>query len=668
MANHNDRDTGSDEAYSTSADPADGTVADALRFPELNAVTGRERIIVAGDGYADELDDTGEFPPLEVAAVGAATEPVQQPSGTTADSTPTAPPGTPVPVVVPAPPNERAAFWLKHLESEIERVQHRWEQIANELNSRETRIEQLLAAAREQESTIDGLREQLDSRVAAVANLQTELQTVEARNRDLMAGQAERDATIAQRDRDLDETRNRIAVQQSELAAAAVKRDELLAALEQSRSETAEAAQRHRSELAASDELRVKIQELEAYIDGRSSSWSAQNTKIAEYRNELAAIRISAAATEASLLARTAEYQRLGAKLADVERDAGALAARHQESQNRNAELEMRMTEEATVTAAVRTDLVAAQRSRQDTAAELAQREELVTSLERGVLRRDQNIAELERALQRSRALEAQLGTENGALAERAAELERTVANRDGEIRALQDAAANAERSARESDQRSGTLERLLRDSTQELADLQDGLGTRDGLISGLKLDLRAKQDALDLLEANVHRLNDLGAQLESLEGGLSSTKIVSANLQPLPDRATTNLDGETADDGTPLEPNSHVPSTGRMIIAIDGAEARRYRLREGHMTIGRSVDSDIRIASPFISRFHARISLRDEEALIEDLGSKNGILVNSKLVERTVALHDGDVISLGGQLELKYVDLDRRKGAPAPR
>ena len=41
---------------------------------------------------------------------------------------------------------------------------------------------------------------------------------------------------------------------------------------------------------------------------------------------------------------------------------------------------------------------------------------------------------------------------------------------------------------------------------------------------------------------------------------------------------------------------------------------------------------------------------------MIEDAGSKNGILVNSERVQRRV-LRDGDVVSLGGELNLRFVD-----------
>ena len=73
-------------------------------------------------------------------------------------------------------------------------------------------------------------------------------------------------------------------------------------------------------------------------------------------------------------------------------------------------------------------------------------------------------------------------------------------------------------------------------------------------------------------------------------------------------------------------------------------------------MTIGRGHDSDIRIASHFVSRVHAKISTSGLATIIEDAGSKNGILVNSERVQRRV-LRDGDVVSLGDDLNLRFVD-----------
>jgi pSer/pThr/pTyr-binding forkhead associated (FHA) protein len=83
-----------------------------------------------------------------------------------------------------------------------------------------------------------------------------------------------------------------------------------------------------------------------------------------------------------------------------------------------------------------------------------------------------------------------------------------------------------------------------------------------------------------------------------------------------------------------------------------------RFPLNKQNTTIGRARESDIRINGQFISRIHARVLTYAAGTVIEDLGSKNGIFVNSRPISRCT-LKDGDVVSLGGKLELRYVELD---------
>lgn len=65
---------------------------------------------------------------------------------------------------------------------------------------------------------------------------------------------------------------------------------------------------------------------------------------------------------------------------------------------------------------------------------------------------------------------------------------------------------------------------------------------------------------------------------------------------------------------------------------------------------LGRSPDCHITIEDPLISRRHARIALRDDKALVSDLGSRNGLKLNGRGIEGEVELRDGDRIRLGTQ------------------
>ena len=77
-------------------------------------------------------------------------------------------------------------------------------------------------------------------------------------------------------------------------------------------------------------------------------------------------------------------------------------------------------------------------------------------------------------------------------------------------------------------------------------------------------------------------------------------------------------------------------------------AQGLCHELVPGTTTIGRGRGCTIELGSLGVSRNHAAIRLSPGgEAVIEDLGSKNGTLVNGKRVERAV-LGEGDEIAIG--------------------
>ena len=65
------------------------------------------------------------------------------------------------------------------------------------------------------------------------------------------------------------------------------------------------------------------------------------------------------------------------------------------------------------------------------------------------------------------------------------------------------------------------------------------------------------------------------------------------------------------------------------------------------NIVIGRVSDADLLLLDEKVSRKHARISTRDGKVEIQDLGSKNGTVVNGKPV-KAAELHEGDEILIG--------------------
>jgi len=89
-------------------------------------------------------------------------------------------------------------------------------------------------------------------------------------------------------------------------------------------------------------------------------------------------------------------------------------------------------------------------------------------------------------------------------------------------------------------------------------------------------------------------------------------------------------------------------------VRVVSGALVRHGRyevaLLEGENLIGRDPEAVVAVISDRASRRHARIVMSNDRAVLEDLGSKNGTLLNGQPVDGSMPLHDGDEILIGRQ------------------
>lgn len=84
-----------------------------------------------------------------------------------------------------------------------------------------------------------------------------------------------------------------------------------------------------------------------------------------------------------------------------------------------------------------------------------------------------------------------------------------------------------------------------------------------------------------------------------------------------------------------------------KLVISIQGRADRDAPLNAPRLLIGRADDADVRIDSVFVSRYHALIVQDHGQHLMIDLGSTNGLIVNSRRVVRR-ALRHRDLIQIG--------------------
>ena len=73
--------------------------------------------------------------------------------------------------------------------------------------------------------------------------------------------------------------------------------------------------------------------------------------------------------------------------------------------------------------------------------------------------------------------------------------------------------------------------------------------------------------------------------------------------------------------------------------------------LLPGENVIGREGEGIILVKSSTVSRRHARIVINEKDAVVEDLGSKNGTYVNDRRLSTPTPVADGDQVRIGSLL-----------------
>ncbi|HVS03570.1 MAG TPA: SpoIIE family protein phosphatase [Thermoanaerobaculia bacterium] len=73
------------------------------------------------------------------------------------------------------------------------------------------------------------------------------------------------------------------------------------------------------------------------------------------------------------------------------------------------------------------------------------------------------------------------------------------------------------------------------------------------------------------------------------------------------------------------------------------------HPLDEESVIIGRASDSGLALADRFLSRHHARLYCEEDAWVVEDLGSRNGTLVNGQVIGGPTSVAPGDTIRVSG-------------------
>jgi chromosome segregation ATPase len=552
---------------------------------------------------------------------------------------------------------DKASFWLAHLEAEVARLHAKWQSIDGEFKTREARAAEL--------------QQEIAARDAAVAKLNADLQrettSVQAAGERLTNKDAEL-AALAEDRRVRDE---RIAALTTELSDAAVAHEATLAkvaraetetarvngVLQQERAAAADLAAQNQQLRAEQDRLQGKLQDLEIYINGRHDRWSELNAKLAEYKSALAGLEQSVQARDAANAQADHEKRELAARIQELERQCSELTGRRMEREQAYDELQQRLAGHFEQMEQLKIEHANRLKELEQAATAALGSQRRIEALDTDIKDRDERIGALSTEVAKAQRVIGELTSANGELTNRADELAKNLAERSQEAQTLgQDLRATLGR-VDTLEAHAVELGKQRSDALTESTQLKRELAAQQDAVARLTSELRAKQAAANLLERSVGRITDLGASLAALDKEMKKAPSESepkaadggaAEVQPI----DVWLDGEAERDAAPRT----VLHSGRKLVVTIGGEAFHYPIVKNLMTIGRGLESDIRIVSHFVSRVHAKISTSDLATVIEDAGSKNGILVNAERVQRRVLRH-GDVVNIGGELNLRFID-----------
>jgi serine/threonine protein kinase len=104
------------------------------------------------------------------------------------------------------------------------------------------------------------------------------------------------------------------------------------------------------------------------------------------------------------------------------------------------------------------------------------------------------------------------------------------------------------------------------------------------------------------------------------------------------------------------------IPET-EIVVSQDGVELLRKTVRPGDYVIGRDAECEVRVEAARVAPRHAQLTVNFDHALIEDLGSEAGTLVNGKPVKEATRLWPNQKIQVGAAT----VELRRIKTVPPP-
>src|SRR5882757_3668991 len=266
--------------------------------------------------------------------------------------------------------------------------------------------------------------------------------------------------------------------------------------------------------------------------------------------------------------------------------------------------------------------------------------------------------------------------------AHKAVELEAAVKRRQAEHTA-QMAQLRSEQAAQMAQLRgeqAAQMAQLDADLAGQIAQLKSEAQTRDSELAVLMAHLQEARRPIQSIQTDVKRLTEelaaksaacaefdeenrkLRTTLERTRGALEEREFLIRRLE----RSESNNANVLGRIQTSIERLGSIPASpgagavqvaaaewSAELIRIDGERPVTHVLAR-RTRIGRASGCELQIDSSSVSRHHALVVVGPREAVIEDLNSTNGVLVNGRKVNRQ-QLADGDAITIG-ETQFRYL------------
>jgi len=440
-------------------------------------------------------------------------------------------------------------------------------------------------------------------------------------SRTLRESLAARETTITQVLHSLGERDAQLALLQSEHA-------KIVPVLEASSKSTAQLDAELRTSRAQAAALASQLQASRDAEAARAAQLERAESEMSGTRSELAVSKTQAVSYLELL--RTREWRRgfdqnlfseLDAQVGAAHMGTSALESERGRLQARVAALE---TQSAT-------QLAAADAERTRLSAELAARDRAIAEArERG----SGDARKLAQLLEAAELRQAEHATQIAALrAAQAAQIERLQVEAETHDQEMTVLMAHLQEARRPIQSIEADVKRL----TDELAAKSAAYSHLDEECRNLRGILERTRGQLEEREFLIRRLERSESNNANVLGRIQTS---IERLGSVPTNLTGTATGAAADWSAEL-------------IRIDG-EAPVTHVLSRRTRIGRATGCELQIESGSVSRHHALIVVGPREAIIEDLNSTNGVIVNGRKVTRQ-PLADGDAVTIG-EIQFRYI------------